>query len=301
MTKPFAPLLADPVDFKELDYSNVWLSPKLDGIRVIIRNGVPLSRNLLRFPNKLLNATFSGRPEIEHFDGEFIQGDPADDPYTRTYSACAKVEKQEPLTLYAFDHVENPTDEYFRRLEQISEQMHVIKVPQHPVTSLNDILILEARYLEMGYEGVMLRAFQGPRSFYKYGRSTAKETTLLKLKRTTHFEAKIVGMEEEEFNSNEATKDELGRTKRSSAKAGKVNKGTMGKVLCIDLESGIDFKCGIFKGFDAKWKQKMFDNPEMIVGHIGRFEKFGPGEKDRPRHPRFNGLRMAIDIGSPNT
>lgn len=299
MTKPFKPLLADPVDFDELDYDNCWLSPKLDGIRVIVREQVPYTRKLLTFPNKLLNATFGGRPEINNFDGEFIQGDPANDPYSRTYSACMKVDKQEPLTLYVFDHIENPTEEYFRRLERVSEQMHVIKVPQHPVTCLDDILALEAKYLALGYEGVMLRAFQGPRSFYKYGRSTAIETTLLKLKRTTHFEARIVGIEEEMHNGNEATKDELGRTKRSSHAAGKTGNATLGIMNCIDLESGIDFNCGIFKGFDAKWKKKVWGQPDMVVGQIGRFEKFGPGEKDRPRHPRFNGLRSPIDMGAP--
>ncbi len=296
MIKPFKPLLADPVDFAQLDYGNCWLSPKLDGIRVIIRDGVPLSRKLLTFPNKKLNEDFGGRTMLEHYDGEFIQGDPADDPYSRTYSACMKAEKDEQVTLYVFDHVENPIDEYFRRYDKLSEYQNVVKVPQHPVTCLDDILELEAKYLGLGYEGIMLRAFQGPRSFYKYGRSTAKETTLLKLKRFTDFEARIVGIEEEQFNGNEATKDELGRTKRSSAQAGKVGKATMGKMNCIDLETGIDFNCGIFKGFDAAWKQKVWDRPELVVGQIGKFQKFGPGEKDRPRHPKFLGLRAEIDL-----
>jgi DNA ligase-1 len=201
------------------------------------------------------------------------------------------------LTFYVFDHIEAPINEYWQRLDRISGNLRgVVKVPQHPVTCLDDILALEKKYVDEGYEGVMLRAFQGPRSFYKYGRSTAKEATLLKLKRYTDFEARIVGIEEEMHNGNEATKDELGRTKRSSHAENKTGKSTMGRMLCEDLETGIDFKCGIFKGFDAKWKKKVWETPEIVVGQIGKFQKFGPGEKDRPRHPKFLGLRSSIDM-----
>lgn len=300
MSKPFKPLLADPVDFDKLDYSNVWLSPKLDGIRCIIINGVPRSRKLLTFPNKRLNLDFGNRPEIEGYDGEFVQGEPFDDPYSRTYSATTKVDKEDQLTFYAFDHILHPTEEYFRRLDRIrTDLMNVVKVQQHPVTCLQDILDLEAKYLEMGYEGVMLRTFQGPDSYYKYGRSTANERILLKLKRYTDFEARIVGIEEGQHNGNEATKDALGHTKRSSAAGGKVGKRTLGKMNCVTLDDEpIDFNCGIFKGFDAKWREKVWKNPEMVVGQIGKFQKFGPGEKDRPRHPKFLGLRAAFDMSA---
>lgn len=98
------------------------------------------------------------------------------------------------------------------------------------------------------------------------------------------------------FNGNEATKDELGRTKRSSHAENKVGKGTLGKVNCIDLTTGIDFKCGIFKGFDAAWKQARWNDPSSIIGQLGKFQKLGIGEKDRPRHPRFIGFRSLLDM-----
>jgi DNA ligase-1 len=176
--------------------------------------------------------------------------------------------------------------------------MDVVKLPQHPVTCLDDILDLEEKYLSLGYEGIMVRTFQGPRSFYKYGRSTAKETTLLKLKRYTDFEAKIVGFEEEMHNGNEATKDALGRTKRSSAAEGKTGKDTLGKMLML-TDDGVDFKVGIFKGHDAAWKQYVWDHQDKFLGQYAKLQKFGPGEKDRPRHPKYLGLRSKIDMGVP--
>lgn len=297
MTKPFKPLLADPVEFEHLDYGNLWLSPKLDGIRAIIIDGVVKSRKLLDIPNKHVQKIFGGRPAIEYFDGELIVGEPNDDPYGRTYSGTMSIDGEPDVRFYVFDHIESPNDEYWKRLNRVGNNDYgVIKVPQHPVTCLDDILELEEKYLAEGYEGVMLRAFQGPRSFYKFGRSTAKQGTLLKLKRYTDFEARIVGIEEEMHNGNEATTDNLGRTKRSSHAENKTGKGTLGKINCVDLETGIDFNCGIFKGFDAAWKKKMWEDPSQIIGKIAKLQKFGPGEKDRPRHPKFIGFRSPIDM-----
>lgn len=297
MTKPFAPLLAKPVDFQHLDYSNLWVSPKLDGIRAVIRDGIVLSRKLLPIPNKHVQSILGNRPELEGYDGELICGPAnADNVYTRTFSATMAVEGAAGVLFHAFDHITNPTEEYWQRYDRLKEHEWVVKVPQHPAENEQAVLDIESMFLNKGYEGVMLRTFRGPRSFYKFGRSTAKECTLLKLKQTVHFEARIVGIEEEMHNGNEATKDELGHTKRSSHAENKTGKSTMGKMLCEDFETGMDFKCGIFKGRDAAWKKLVWDNPSMVVGHIGRFEKFKPGEKDRPRHPRFNDLRSPIDM-----
>src|SRR5437899_138139 len=76
-----------------------------------------------------------------------------------------------------------------------------------------------------GFEGVMLRKPDGP---YKFGRSTVREGYLMKVKRFTQEEAVVVGYEEQETNLNEATKDALGHTKRSSHKAGKRPAGVLG-------------------------------------------------------------------------
>ena len=64
---------------------------------------------------------------------------------------------------------------------------------------------------------------------YKCGRSTVKEGGLLKLKSFIDNEAEILEVHEEMKNLNPAVKGNRGQTKRSSAKAGKVGKGTLGK------------------------------------------------------------------------
>lgn len=153
MSKPFAPLLASPVDFKHLDYENLWVSKKLDGIRAIVRDRVVLSRKLLPIPNAHVQYTF-GIPALEGFDGELIVG-PANaaDVYSKTYSGVMKAKGEPDVTFHAFDHIENPTEEYCRRLVRLSEKSFrwVEVVPQHGVMCEQDVLDIETMYLDQGY------------------------------------------------------------------------------------------------------------------------------------------------------
>lgn len=295
MSKPFKPLLAKEVDFDQVDYGNLWLSPKLDGIRAIVIGGVVMSRSLKPIPNLHIQDMF-GRPEYEHFDGELIVGPAnAKDCYQQTNSGVMSIKGTPDAQLWVFDHIENPIEEYFRRYDRLPYDMRgVVKVLQHPVETREAITDLEEHYLGLGYEGVMLRAFQGPRSFYKYGRSTPKEGTLLKLKRFTDGEAKIIGFEEQMRNDNEKVTNELGRSKRSSHAENLVGKGTLGALTVEDLESGVVFNIGT--GFDDKTKQHFWDERPSWLGRIVKYKSFKIGVKDLPRFPVYLGLRDPLDM-----
>lgn len=298
----FKILLADDVDLSLVDYDNCLISPKYDGIRAVVKDGVLLAgRSQKPIPNEYVRDLF-GRPEYENLDGELIVGEPnSPTVYLETYSGVMKKTGTPNVTFYAFDHFGTPHDEYEARLYTVygaAENLpYVVPVMQHEVRDEEGLLELEERYLNLGYEGLMLRKRRGSKSHYKFGRSTAKEGTLLKLKRLVDFEAKIIGYEEELANNNEATTDANGHTVRSSHKENKTGKGTLGKFIC---EYGdLTFKVGIFKGFDAKWKKKMWDEREALVGQWAKLQKLGIGEKDRPRHPRVTamlGLRDPIDM-----
>lgn len=293
----FKPLLAAPVDFSKLDYSNVWVSPKLDGIRCIIRNGVVVSRTLKPIPNEFVQYRFGNRPELESYDGELIVGPAsASDVYLKTNSGVMSIKGEPDVALWAFDHTSHPNDEYHKRYGRLGLDLsNVVKMMHHPCEDEDDILAIEERYLGLNYEGVMGRAFHGPASWYKFGRATAKSGTLWKLKRLDDFEAQIIGFEEELANENEATKDELGHTKRSSHQENKVGKGTMG-VMLLRTADGVEFRCGIFKGFNASWKLYVWQHQAEFIGLWGKIQKFSHGEKDKPRHPRFLGIRSPLDM-----
>lgn len=294
----FKPLLAAPVDFAHVDYDNTWISPKLDGIRAIIKDGVVLSRTLKPIPNKHVQTIFGNRRELEHFDGELICGSPtAKDVYTKTYSGVMKVTGVPDVKLHAFDHIEHPATEYQRRYNRLSMNpglLNVVIVRQHGVLDHQGVLDLEQMYLNMGYEGIMLRAFMGPSSFYKYGRSTAIGGNLLKLKRFTDAECVIVDFQEQMHNGNEAVRDELGRTKRSTHAENKTGKETLGALVVEDTITGIRFNIGT--GFDDATKQHIWDNRIDLKGQFVKYKSFSIGVVEAPRFPVFLGFRSPLDM-----
>lgn len=287
----FKPLLAKEVDWDLLTYDHLWLSPKLDGIRAIVRDGVVMSRNLKPIPNAHVQKMFG---HLEHYDGELIVGDPTSKTvYHDTYSGVMSGDGEPNVRFYAFDHIEEPDADYETRYEKLVESDVVVVLCQHMVCSRDEIHALEERYLEEGYEGVMLRKARGPNSKYKFGRATQKSCTLLKVKRMVSDEAEIVGFEELMHNNNEATTGHLGQTVRSSHQENLVPGGTLGALVCR-LSNGVEFRIGT--GFDALQRKEIWDNKNSVIGKMVTFNHFPIGAKDLPRFPSFKGFRDPIDI-----
>ena len=286
----FRPLLASPVDWALLTYDDLLLSPKLDGIRAIVRNGVVVSRSLKPIPNKHVQRLFG---HLEHYDGELICGEPnAHDVYRKTNSAVMSVNGEPEITFYAFDHISEPDADYLTRYEKLEESDNVVVLTQHGVASREEVHRLETIYLDQGYEGVMLRKARGTLSKYKFGRATAKSCTLLKAKNFSDSEAVIVGFEELMKNGNEATTDALGHTVRSAHQANLIPMGTLGAIVC-ETSEGVEFKIG--SGFDAATRQEIWDKRGNLFGRLVKFKHFEVGQKEAPRFPIFLGLRDEID------
>lgn len=146
--------------------------------------------------------------------------------------------------------------------------------------------------LGLGYEGVMLRKLRGPDSQYKFGRATAKSNTLLKLKRFTDAEYRVVDMVERLHNGNEAVTNAIGRTERSSHKENMVPMGTLG-ALVLDHPCGT-FTCGT--GFTDAERKHIWDNRELFIGRLAKVKSFAIGVKDMPRFPVWLGFRDEKDM-----
>jgi len=155
------------------------------------------------------------------------------------------------------------------------------------------ILTWEESYLAAGYEGVMLRHPDGP---YKHGRSTAKEAWLLKVKRFVDAEAKVIGYSEAQHNANEAKRNELGQLERSSHKAGKVGKQTLGALMVKDLKTGVEFDIGT--GFTESQRQLLWAQGDNLIGKVVKYKSQPTGVKDKPRFPVFLGFRDKVDMDS---
>ena len=143
-----------------------------------------------------------------------------------------------------------------------------------------------------GYEGIMVR---DPNGKYKFGRSTAKEGTLLKIKRWTDSEAVILGFREFMHNANELQEDNFGYAKRSSHQAGKVPMNTLGSLVCRDIPSNQLVDIGT--GFSQEQRKQIWDNQDEFKKQIVKYKHFAEaGVKNAPRFPVFIGFRHLEDM-----
>lgn len=284
----FKPTLAVAADFAKIVYP-VYASPKLDGIRCSVVDGRALTRSLKAVPNLHISTALSD-PLFGGFDGEIIIGSPTSKTvYTDTVSGVMRVSGQPSFTYFVFDLHDMPDARFEFRLEQLKHldfPGNFTLLRQELIRDEAELLAYEASKVEEGYEGIILRSPNAP---YKFGRSTVNEGYLLKVKRFEDSECEIIGVEEEMFNGNAAETNELGRTKRSSHKAGKVGKGTMGALIVRDLVSGVEFNIGT--GFTAAQRAEDWE-----IGSLHKYKFFPVGVKDKPRHPVYLGARGRSDL-----
>lgn len=296
----FKPMLAEHAEFNKIKFP-MMASPKLDGIRAVILDGKLLSRSLKPIPNKYVRSLFEGKKEYEGLDGELIVGSPTDPKcFNKTTSGIMSEDGEPEVNYYVFDQIPEYSgqplncrfqDRYKDLIEGIIFFKNVILVPQKIVWSLPELEEFEQKCLSEGYEGVIIK---DPNSPYKYGRSTVKEGYMLKVKRYKDSEAIILSVEELLSNTNEATRDELGKVKRSNAKAGMVPQNTLGALIVRDIKTNIEFSIGT--GFDEELRDTLWENRAQIIGKIVKYKYFAYGAIDKPRHPVFLGFRDRRDM-----
>jgi len=288
---------------KLLDKGPMEASFKLDGIRCMIQNSVALSRSLKPIPNKHVQSVI-GRKEFNGFDGELIVGEPTNnDAYRNTTSRIMSENKKFKFSFWIFDYFLK-NDTYANRQKEITflKQVNLQKlIPEHDhtlkmlgtktINSMKELEEYEVSCLKIGYEGVILR---DPNAMYKHGRSTAKEGGLIKVKRFSDSEARILAMEEQMKNNNEKKVNELGRGQRSSHKANKSPKGTLGALVVKDVYSGVQFNIGT--GFTDSVRDQLWKHKEDLIGTTVKYKYFDIGVKELPRHPVYLGIRIPEDM-----
>jgi len=285
----FKPMLAGEVDLKTLNYP-VMVSPKLDGVRATFIDGELRTRSLKRIPNRNVQALFRFAVPL---DGELIVGDPTSKSVFRDTMkiVMAHEEAAHDVKFFVFDLVNR--DKFVDRLQEATRIANsselFVPVPHIEVSTETELLRLEDEALLNGYEGLMLRDPQGP---YKFGRSTTREGTLLKMKRRLQSEAIIIGFEEQMHNANEATINALGRTERSSHQANLVPTGVLGAFTVRD--AGVEFSIGT--GFTYEDRVQFWRRRHELIGSLITYEYLPIGVKDKPRHPVFKGFRMKEDV-----
>ncbi len=291
--KQFKPMLADTIeDVNTLKYP-VLVSPKLDGVRAVVKGGVVLSRSLKPIPNKYVQKLFS---HLEGLDGELIVGEStAEDVYRKTVSGVMSEDGEPNVVFYVFDCIINPKDSFLDSLTEAfqltDKASNVQDLIHQQVNSAEELLEVEAEFTSQGYEGVMVRSLNG---IYKYNRSTLREGYLLKLKRFLDAEAIIIGFEELMHNNNQAKVNELGHTDRSSHRENLEPGDTLGALIVKDVTTGVEFKIGT--GFTADQRKAIWNIKDELKNELATYKYFPVGVKDAPRHPVFKSLRDKRDL-----
>lgn len=293
------PMLAETLEDMSKLVFPVIASPKLDGIRCLIVDGKALSRSLKPIPNKHVQAWSAKYAAVLNgLDGELIVGDMGPHVFNRTTSAIMSVDGPEDFVFWCFDKWDEPATGYSNRLkltriylEHGEVPAKVKLVPTRTCRNDTELRDFEEDCLDRGFEGAMVRKPDGP---YKHGRSTLKEGYLLKIKRFKDSEATIIGFEERMHNENEATTNEVGRTERSSHKAGMKPAGDLGAFIVKHLQTQMIFNIG--SGFTAEQRKDYWQRRNKLMNKIVKFKHFEIGEVDKPRFPIFLSFRHPDDM-----
>jgi DNA ligase-1 len=287
------PLLASPVDLAKLRYP-VICSAKLDGIRCLTTTEGPMSRKMKPIPNEHIFYMLKAINAVG-LDGELmVKGD-----FNKVQSAVMRKSGRPDFYFNVFDCFQdakgNDISEmaFEDRLEITQMRCNKIGgcvrfVPHIYIRSESDLMQYTDKTIAQGFEGTMIRS---PEGHYKFGRSTAKEGILLKLKRFLDAEGTLVEIIEKMTNNNPAETDELGNTKRSSAKENLSPAGTSGSIVV--QWRGKEFRVGFGPGLDDSVKQDWWNRRKEIKG---QYIKFRYQELSKDGIPRFG---KALGIRSP--
>ena len=275
------PMLAYKVGNKPVDWSEkVYMQPKLDGVRCVIKLGdnnevQAFSRtgkpwlNIAHITNSL-HYFFTQHPDII-LDGELYNHDLRDD-FEKIISLVRKqkptpsdrTEASKLVQFHCYDYIETVLNmPYSYRMDQLNTSDMYSYCVKHVYTTRitqDQANIQHQANLDEGYEGSILRLdkpYQCKRSY-----------NLQKFKDFHDTEATIVGYVD-------------GKGKRT---------GTLGKFLMQD-DDGVEFGCPPGKGYNYKMLADMLTNIHNYIGKRATFTYFERTKAGSYRHPLFKTLR----------
>lgn len=236
-----------------------WLaSPKIDGVRVVCwPEWGPRLRGGGEIPNRLMQMTL-GHLAFVGLDGELTLK--WDDPegFEPTRKAVLSEEWRGKWEFCVFDRVDNAEWPFAARgayRDAPHEEQTIIRyVPQVAAASTSELETLEREFLEKGFEGLMLR---DARAKYKFGRSTWREKSLIKLKRYATGVGEITHVER-------------------TPSAGRL-------LATVRTDRGVEFTL-VVRGDEVNWP------PAALVGKFARYKWLPHGSGIRPRHAVWRGI-----------
>lgn len=301
--KAIKPMLAEAAQIEDVRYP-VLVSPKVDGVRALIVDGVVQSRSGKPIKNKWVQKQF-GQHRYNGMDGELVCGSPIDpNVMQKTMSAVNSIEGEPDVKFMVFDKWDyTDTNErapgYGERLWKLQSQVDynftwhggkVLLLPQWLVKERDRLEELESELLAQGYEGIIVR---DPESPYKHGRSTLAQGWMLKIKRFSDAEAEVIGYDELMKNTAPEERNSLGYIERSTSKQFQIGMDTLGSLRARTPE-GVEFSIG--SGFTQFQRKHLWLHREKLIGKLVKYKHFEQGVVDAPRFPIFIGFRDESDL-----
>lgn len=276
------PMLAYKAGKKPIDFSEqVFIQPKLDGVRCLFTKNGAFSRTGKQFMNvwhleAQLNEFFTDFPDVV-LDGELYNHDLKDD-FEKIISLVRKQkptledrnEATDKIFFHCYDYImpAKPNQLFGDRHNQLYnwsqyydwEYANTRTLAATPCRDMSEARAIHAENLAAGYEGSILRLNKP----YEQKRSY----NLQKFKDFSDKEATIIDYVE-------------GKGKRA---------GTLGKFIMRD-ENGVEFGCPPGKGFTHSHLEYILINIDTYIGSTATFTYFERTKAGSYRHPQFKAIR----------
>lgn len=268
-----------------------YVSLKYDGFRCAVVNGKTVLNSLRELDNTYTRNKLESAPQLEKHDGELVMLPLTDNLcFNRCQSAFRSEDGEPDFRYVVFDVISEKTfeDRWIKFQKPEYPEWVIVDMPVR-VENRQQLNIMLDEAVEAGHEGLILRQAG---TLYKFGRGTVKLQHLLRIKPMEDDEAVIVDFEWEYENTNEATVNNLGHTKRSHSKEGLIPKDTLGKLICDHPTWGL-LKISGFSDADA---DEIWHNKEKYRGEYATFRYQKMGTLESPRLLKFKGIRAKADM-----
>jgi len=317
--KTFKPLLCpnDEIDLNTLTYP-LLASTKMDGCRLLFKQGEIVTRSLKSLPNKQLNEKFEPLRKFSEqgnliLDGEvfapgipfqfivscFMTEDCDDKKSIKKWTELCQehdyfISRQEvldKLKFYCFDCLTDENLPFQRRIGDVefhSLLQDIVLVKHVRVNNVKEVTSYFNKVLEQGFEGLILR---NPEGKYKYGRCTIKENNAYKLKPWATIDSKIIGfIQATQVNEDaEKTVNELGRSRTSKRQE---DRHTIDKAQAFVVDfNGKELSVPI--SMPDEKKEYIWKHQDEFLGKFVEYKYMTVGMKDLPRIPKM--IRMRED------
>lgn len=274
------PMLAYKAGMKPIDFSEqVFIQPKLDGVRCLFTKDGAFSRTGKKFMNVLhlefqLKPFFDDNPNIV-LDGELYNHQLKDD-FEKIISLVRyknptmelRNEAAELINYHVYDFISSSDANYSIRKEALAAWNGLFDWDYGNIHLLTTIPINNHQTARAIHEANLLGGFEGSIIRLNKPYEQKRSYNLQKFKDFSDKEATIIGFVP-------------GKGKRT---------GTLGKFIMRD-ECGVEFGCPPGKGFNYEDLRNILENITDYVGKQATFTYFERTKAGSYRHPQFKAIR----------